>query len=104
MKLLHTHLTPCFTVAALVALSAAPLQAQLTWRKAGDAPAARLGHQAFFDAARGRVTVFGGQDSPSTRATDCWQFDGSAWMQMDLPPTPGRAYGAAAKTPLLASA
>ncbi|MFO1076122.1 MAG: kelch repeat-containing protein [Planctomycetota bacterium] len=79
---------------AAVAVTAASASAQLTWHRSTDAPAARCGHYAFYDAARGRVTVVGGQLTGIAYADDCWQLDGDDWVAADGPVVTGRGYGA----------
>ncbi|MBI3892210.1 MAG: hypothetical protein HY303_11855 [Candidatus Wallbacteria bacterium] len=55
-----------------------------TWgwvRRDGAVPAARSGHAMAYDAARGRVVVFGGQDSGGNYLGDTWEWDGGSWYQ-----------------------
>ena len=71
--------------------------AQGTWTRieAGDAPAARFGHNAAFDSATNRLLVFGGQSGP-TFFDDVWAFDPatSAWSLL-ASGGPAPRYGAA---------
>jgi hypothetical protein len=58
------------------------------------APAARFGHNAAFDAARGRLVIFGGQ-AGSTFFNDAWAFDPrSGWKQIGAQAGPSPRYGA----------
>ncbi|MBK7864894.1 MAG: hypothetical protein IPJ65_41115 [Archangiaceae bacterium] len=53
------------------------------WKKvdAAGAPAARGGDAAVYDAARGKLMVFGGSDS-GVAFDDTWTFDGTTWAQV----------------------
>jgi hypothetical protein len=63
-------------------------QAAATWAGSGgrwarlDAPgpSARSGHALAFDAARGRVVLFGGGDGTG-RLADTWEWDGTQWSR-----------------------
>src|SRR5262249_55001407 len=70
-------------------------RAQLTGRQAGGQPPARCGHYAFFDEARGRVTLFGGQTTQSLYGADCWQLEDNDGIQISLMAPTARGYGAA---------
>ncbi len=48
---------------------------------AGSTPAARLGHAAAYDAARGRVVLFGGNPGDGTVLGDTWEWDGVTWFR-----------------------
>src|SRR5262245_18035066 len=84
------------SLSACLVLSCSGLSAQLTWRFPGAQPVARCGQFAFFDEARGRTTVFQGQDTGSTYKNDCWQLEDPDWIQVSAatPVTPPRGYGA----------
>ncbi|MFO1078535.1 MAG: kelch repeat-containing protein [Planctomycetota bacterium] len=87
----------------VIGLPTAVLPAQFGWQQPGAAPLARAGHYAFFDAARGRTTVLGGQTGPTSYGDDVWQFDGASWFAMRTTaaarlPTP-RSYGGACQCP-----
>lgn len=45
-------------------------------------PSARRRHSGAYDLARGRLVMFGGEDSGSTILGDTWEFDGTNWIQM----------------------
>lgn len=64
---------------------------------APDGPSARFGHNAVYDAARGRMLVFGGQGSGGF-FNDVWAFDvaSGAWSQLTVGGSgPSPRYGAA---------
>lgn len=83
---------------AVPALLANALSAQLTWREIGAQLTPRHGHYAFFDEVRGRVTVFGGQTTPTAYTASCWQLEDSDWMEVPSGLT-ARARGAACEDP-----
>lgn len=51
-------------------------------------PSPRWQHGMAFDAARGRIAVFGGSDEPNHYKDDCWEWDGAAWSERILPARP----------------
>lgn len=53
-------------------------------------PVARGEHAMIFDAARGKVVLFGGRDRGGVRG-DTWTFDGTFWEQIDSGPPRARA-------------
>ena len=53
---------------------------------AADAPSDRYGHAQAYDAARGRVVLFGGTDA-SPYLADTWEWNGSSWK--DVTPVSG---------------
>jgi hypothetical protein len=57
----------------------------VAWSEArvSPAPPARRGHAAAFDAARGRVVVFGGETPDDRELGDTWTFDGRGWEQQE---------------------
>src|SRR5205814_7328227 len=64
--------------------------AQLLWTQKQDVgPPARSDVAMVFDAARGRVVLFGGAGSAATLFNDTWEWDGENWTQYeDIGPTP----------------
>jgi hypothetical protein len=60
-------------------------RAQIAWTKQTDVTA-RQGHAMVYDAARGRVVVFGGEFALRS-SDDTWEWDGSTWIER---PTAGR--------------
>ena len=61
-----------------------------------DFPAGRRRHIAVYDAARGRLVVFGGDDG-AMRFADTWEWTGSAWNRVQTAATPtARGFHAAA--------
>lgn len=55
---------------------------RLIWTQKQDiGPSARTGHAMAFDGARGRVVLFGGDATGSTRFNDTWEWDGEDWTQ-----------------------
>jgi cysteine-rich repeat protein len=54
---------------------------QPTWSERERTPRARTGASAAYDAARGRVVLFGGASS-SGYLDDTWEWDGVAWRQL----------------------
>lgn len=57
----------------------------------GAGPAWRVANAAVFDAARGRIVMFGGATIPATASGDeTWESDGRIWSQMDRGGLPGR--------------
>lgn len=46
----------------------------------GTAPSARWGASATFDVARGRLVVFGGQDTSGARSNEVFEYDGTDWL------------------------
>ncbi len=85
---------------AALALLGPPLSSQLTWRQAGAQPPAHYGQYAFFDEARGRITVFQGRNSASTYINDCWQLEDSDWIEVPPPASiSSRGLGAACDDP-----
>ncbi len=60
-------------------------------------PPARFYHALAYDSARGRVVLFGGNSTVSSRAADTWEFDGTTWTQKTTANAPpGRLYHALA--------
>lgn len=68
-----------------------------TQRAPSHSPPARARHAMAFDAARGRVVVYGGTDSSFSYLGDTWEWDGVDWVQRvaSNPPSP-RVYSAMA--------
>jgi hypothetical protein len=65
-------------------------------------PAARSGYAMAYDANRGTVVLYGGQDTASARLGDTWEWAGGAWRQLNIPGPSARmnaamAYDAAKK-------
>lgn len=64
------------------------------WRAVGPAP--RNGHAVAWDAARGRLVLFGGEGGQPTYAagtpteafSDTWEHDGASWSRVDAGPGP----------------
>lgn len=55
----------------------------ITWRRVGQGavgPPARAGTAMAYDAARGRVVLFGGLGSAQNNLQDTWEWDGQAWL------------------------
>ena len=48
-------------------------------------PPARERHALAYDSDRGRVVLFGGQDSLSNRLSDTWEWDGTGWTDVTPP-------------------
>ena len=73
---------------------AAVAPAQMAWmQRAGGGPSARTDHATAYDSVRGRIVLFGGQDTNCQDLADTWEFDGVLWIQCrPLYPPPGR-YG-----------
>jgi hypothetical protein len=46
----------------------------------GTAPSARWGAAAVFDESRGRLVVFGGQDTTGTQSNEVFEYDGTDWV------------------------
>ena len=67
---------------------------------ANASPSARFGHVLAYDSARGRVVLFGGQDSSLNELSDTWEWDGSAWT--DVTPAGANASPSARTFPALA--
>jgi hypothetical protein len=68
----------------------AGFMAQLLWTQKQDVgPSARSDVAMVFDAARGRVVLFGGAGGAATLFNDTWEWDGENWTQYeDIGPTP----------------
>jgi len=68
----------------------AGFMAHLLWTQKQDVgPSARSDVAMVFDAARGRVVLFGGAGSAATLFNDTWEWDGENWTQYeDIGPTP----------------
>ena len=49
---------------------------------ANTSPSGRFGHALAYDSARGRVVLFGGEDSSFNRLSDTWEWDGTAWTDV----------------------
>ena len=62
----------------------------VTWRqpKAAAAPDPRTGHAMAFDAARGKVILFGGVDGTGAVRSDTWAWDGAAWSLLSPTTSP----------------
>jgi hypothetical protein len=60
-------------------------------RRAPPALGARNAHAMAYDAARGRVTLFGGADEGSVRG-DTWGWDGKRWQQLATEGPPPRTF------------
>ncbi len=57
---------------------------ELQWTEltaTGQKPSTRRGHAMAYDAARGRVVLFGGRDSVGLRG-DTWEWDGAQWLEL----------------------
>ena len=72
----------------------------------GPAPSPRLDAQMVYDAARGRVVLFGGVAADGTPLSDTWTWNGAAWSQGPAAGPPGRwdatmAYDPAARKVIL---
>jgi hypothetical protein len=55
------------------------------WKKViplGQSPVPRFSHQMVYDAARGVVLLFGGDDGASNLLGDTWAWDGARWSQL----------------------
>jgi hypothetical protein len=65
------------------------------WSRAAPAqsPRARGGAALAYDAARGRVVLFGGTVSDTERGDDTWEWDGVAWTQQQPPAKPSARAG-----------
>jgi hypothetical protein len=76
------------------------LDASLAWRKApadGPQPGARHHHAMAFDAARGRLVLYGGIDAADRWITDVWEWDRQRWHRTPAATGPGeRAHHAMA--------
>ncbi len=69
------------------------------WRRvATTGPTLRSAYAAAFDAARGRVVLFGGFSSALSgqRFADTWEWDGASWQQRNVTGPPGRTAAAMA--------
>ncbi len=65
-------------------------------RTPASSPPARFGHGMAYDAARGRVVLFGGYEFYSGRSLgDTWEWDGSAWVERAPATSPAARYGPA---------
>ncbi len=58
------------------------------WRNGGAALGSRYGVFGAFDAARGRVVLFGGVDAESHPTDETWEHDGEGWVQRILASQP----------------
>jgi len=49
-----------------------------------NAPAARSGYSMAYDANRGAVVLFGGQDTASKQLGDTWEWSAGSWKQVNI--------------------
>lgn len=56
-------------------------------------PRVRYGHMLTYDAARGRVVLFGGRTTSTTYASDVWEWDGTTWHPISLEVRPSGRIG-----------
>lgn len=62
-------------------------------QRASTGPSARSQHALAYDAARGRVVLFGGRDALAQHQGDTWEWDGSSWsLRATTGPTPRAAH------------
>ena len=52
------------------------------------APPARFGHSLTWDAARGRIVLFGGSTDQRSLLADTWEYDGRDWTRRSSPTSP----------------
>lgn len=74
--------------------SLAVVPAQVVWSNQGGI-AARTTHAQVYDAGRGVVVVFGGQDASGVLRNDTWEWDGVSWVQRFPATVPPARYGGA---------
>jgi hypothetical protein len=75
---------------------------QWTSKSPAHSPGTLCGHAMAYDAARGRVLLFGGYDAAASRYSDeTWSWDGVDWTRLEPPASPlGRASHAMASDPV----
>jgi len=67
------------------------LDHDLVWRRHdGEGPGPRHHHAMAFDAARGRLVLYGGLNAANEWMTDLWEWDRRAWRRVDFETGPGQ--------------
>jgi hypothetical protein len=67
-----------------------------SWTRVGQGapgPSARMGTAMAYDAARGRIVLFGGLDAARNNLQDTWEWDGEAWLRRTAPNAPSARCG-----------
>ncbi len=101
MTTVSVALALSLTCAFIMSIAGASATSSYDWSKLSPStsPSARYSSAMAYDAASGKIILFGGESvsgSPSTTTyfSDTWQWDGSTWTQLSLSSHPSARWGA----------